>query len=136
MRQVVVLLTLVFLAGSVGAAEDNLKNIMQGLGNNFVQIIESLLTGDRDQLIIAAEKIAQHPEIPEYQRILIAAELENEMPQFARFDQMVHSLSLELQKKGLTSTEQELRSNTQEMLSACLACHTAYKSRVSSVLER
>ena len=71
MRKVVFFIALISLAVPVGAAEDNLKNIMQGLGHNFTQIVEALLVGDREHLVEAAGKIAQHPEIPGYQRVLI-----------------------------------------------------------------
>ncbi|MBL4580488.1 MAG: hypothetical protein JKY29_01605 [Gammaproteobacteria bacterium] len=135
MRKIVFFITLVCLAVPVGAAEDNLKNIMQGLGHNFAQIVDALLVGDREQLVQAAGKIAQHPEIPAYQRILIAEELGEKIAQFAQFDQVVHSLSLGLQETGLVATEAELLASTQEMLTACLSCHTAYKGRISPILE-
>ena len=135
MRKVVFFIALISLAAPVGAAEDNLKNIMQGLGQNFVQIVEALLVGDRELLVQAAAKIAEHPEIPNYQRALIAEELGEEIAQFAQFDQVVHSLSLGLQEKGLVLTEQELLRNTQEMLTACSSCHAAYKDRLSHILE-
>ena len=135
MRKVVAFITLISLAAPLGAAEDNLKNIMQGLGHSFVQIVEALLVGDREHLVQAAGKIAQHPEIPDYQRVLIAEELGEEIAQFAKFDQVVHSLSLGLQEKGLVTTELELLVDTQEMLTACFSCHAAYKDRISLILE-
>lgn len=135
MRKVVFFIALISLAVPVGAAEDNLKNIMQGLGHNFTQIVEALLVGDREHLVEAAGKIAQHPEIPGYQRVLIAEELGEEIAQFAQFDQVVHSLSLGLQEKGLVATELELLRNTQEILTACFSCHAAYKDRISPILE-
>ena len=135
MRKVVFFITLIFLAVPVGAAEGNLKNIMQGLERNFTQLVEALLVGDREQLVEAAGEIAQHPEIPGYQRVLIAEELGEEIAQFAQFDQVVHSLSLGLQEKGLVMTEPELLRNTQEILAACFSCHVAYKGRISPILE-
>ena len=135
MRKVVFFIALISLAVPVGAAEDNLKNIMQGIGQNFSQIVDALLVGDRELLVQAAGKIAKHPEIPDYQKALIAGELGEEIAQFAQFDQLVHSLSLGLEERGLGATEQELLRDTQEMLTACSSCHTAYKERISPILE-
>ena len=135
MRKVAFFITLISLAVPVGAAEGNLKNIMQGLEDNFVQIVEALLAGDRENLVQAAGKIAQHTEIPDFQRVLIAEELGEEIAQFAQFDRVVHSLSLGLEEKGLVITDLELLRNTQEILTACFSCHAAYKDRISPILE-
>ncbi|GJM11912.1 MAG: hypothetical protein DHS20C12_03150 [Pseudohongiella sp.] len=135
MKKVIVLIALASLAVPLVAAEDDLKSIMQGLGENFAQIVEALLTGDRENLVRSAQKIAEHPEIPAYQRILIAEELGEEISRFAEFDRMVHSLALEIQEKGLVSAELEILGDTQEMLTACFSCHAAYKDRVSPLLE-
>lgn len=135
MRKVIFFVALISIAVPVGAAENSLKSIMQGLGHDFSQLVEALLVGDRELLIQAAGKIAQHPEIPSYQKKLIAEELGEEIAQFAQYDQAVHSLSLRLQEKGLVSTEQELLGNTQDILTACSSCHAAYKDRISPILE-
>ena len=135
MRRVVFFIALISLPAPIGAAEDNLKNIMLGLGQSFAQIVEALLVGDRENLVQAARNIAQHPEIPDYQRVLIAGELGGEIAQFAQFDQAVHALSLGLEEKGLVTTDLELLRSTQELLTACFSCHAAYKDRISLILE-
>ncbi|PCJ19917.1 MAG: hypothetical protein COA96_16095 [SAR86 cluster bacterium] len=134
MGRTVVFLVLVAFLAPLNAAEVNLKNIMRELETNLLIIIESLLVDDREQLVLAAKEIAQHPPIPVSQRMLIAEELGDEMAQFAQFDQVVHSLSLELEERGLLNSEPELIRRVQEILSACVSCHSVYKSRIASVL--
>jgi hypothetical protein len=122
-------------AGSVAmASEPTLKEIMQGLHDNQSELTGGLLSGDADRVSLAATGIAEHPAIAERERLIIVATLGPEMPAFGQYDQRVHSLSLSISDAAKQGDLARAEREAQEMLSACFACHTAYKDRVSEAL--
>lgn len=116
------------------ASEPDLKEIMQGLRNNTVSILDALLIDDFDAVAVAANEIAHHPGIPPAQVQLVAKELGAEMPAFKQFDQQVHDLSLSILAAAKQQDRARAVADYQHMLNGCLACHAAYKERVSKVL--
>ncbi len=114
--------------------EPDLKTIMQGLRNNTVSMLDGLLTDDLDAVAVAANGIASHPSIPGAQVQLVARELGPEMPAFKQFDQQVHDLSLSIMAAAKEQDRARAIADYQHMLNGCLACHAAYKDRVSKVL--
>jgi hypothetical protein len=116
------------------AAEPNLKEIMQGLRDDVVEITDGLLTDDFTKVAHGAARIANHPRIPAEQVQLVAAELGTEMPTFKQFDNSVHELSLSLATAAEEKNRNKAAAIYQRMLSGCLACHAAYKDRVAAVL--
>jgi hypothetical protein len=128
-------LMLIF-APSVGMTSEapELKEIMQGLRNNLVEISDGLLTDDFDKVARGADAIAGHPTIPSWQVKLVAAELGSEMASFKRLDTLVHDLSLEIGAAANTHDRDDVISGYQQVLEGCLACHSTYKERVAAVL--
>ena len=114
--------------------EPDLKKIMQGLRDDTVSMLDGLLTDDLDAVAVAANGIAQHPSIPGTQVQLVARELGAEMPAFKQFDQQVHDLSLSILAAAKEGNRERAIADYQHMISGCLACHAAYKKRVSKVL--
>lgn len=127
-------LCLLFAAWSVMSAEPDLKGIMQGLRDDVSAITDGLLTDDFDKVAVGAGNIASHPKIPAAQVQLVAAELGAEMATFKGFDTAVHDLSLSIAAAAAESDGALAFRQFQQMLSNCMACHTAYKDRVASVL--
>ena len=130
-------LMLIF-APSVGTTSEatDLKEIMQGLRNNLVDISDGLLTDDFEKITNAADAIAAHPRIPPWQVKLVAAELGSEMAAFKRLDTVVHDLSLEIRAAATAHDRDGAISAYQQMFEGCLACHSTYKERVAAVLSR
>jgi hypothetical protein len=128
------MLIFVPMVGMTGEASD-LKGIMQGLRNNLVEISDGLLTDDFEKIAQGADAIAAHPRIPSWQVKLVAAELGSEMAAFKQLDTLVHDLALEIKTAATTYDRDDAISGYQRLLEGCLACHSAYKERVATVLD-
>jgi hypothetical protein len=121
---------------SMSGEGSDLKEIMQGLRNNLVDISDGLLTDDFEKIAHGADAIAGHPQIPPSQVKLVAAELGSEMATFKQLDTLVHDLSLEITAAATTHDRDDAISGYQRLLEGCLACHGSYKERVAAVLIR
>ncbi len=122
------------IALSATAAETNLKEIMQGLRDDVVEIADGLLADDFTRVAHGAARIANHPRIPPDQVQLVAAELGAEMAAFEQIDTSVHDLSLSIAAAAEAKDRARAIADYQRMLSGCFACHAAYKDRVGTVL--
>lgn len=111
-----------------------LKEIMQGLRNDLVNIGDGLLVDDFDLLAGGARGIAEHPKIPPDQVTLVAMELGAEMAAFKQLDTQVHNLAIQAQAAAEASNRDAAFRRYQEITASCLACHAAYKERVAGVL--
>jgi hypothetical protein len=111
-----------------------LKEIMQGLRDDLVEITDGLLVDDFEQVARGAMAIAEHPRIPAAQVQLVAAELGPEMAAFKQLDTLVHDLSLEISAAARALDRNAAISGYQQMIEGCFACHAAYKERVAAVL--
>ncbi len=134
----VTIITLTFstLTVSASAAEPSLKQIMQGLRDNLIEITDGLLIDDFDRIEQGANGIAQHPQIAPPQVKRVAKELGSEMPQFKQFDVQVHNLSLSIAAAAREKNSDVVWAEYQPLVSGCLGCHEAFKDRVSEVLAR
>ncbi len=128
-------LVLILAPTAITAGEaTGLKEIMQGLRNNLVDISDGLLTDDFEQVARGATAIAGHPQIPSTQVQLVAAELGSEMAAFKQLDNLVHDLSLEINAAASAFDRGAAISGYQRLIEGCLACHSTYKERVAAVL--
>lgn len=124
------------LAPTVAMTGDasSLKEIMQGLRTNLIEISDGLLTDNFELVAHGATSIAEHPEIPAAQVQLVAAELGPEMAAFKQLDGFVHDLSLEIGAAAQALDRDVAISSYQRMIEGCLDCHRTYKERVAAVL--
>ena len=120
---------------AVTGESTSLKEIMQGLRNNVVDISDGLLMDDFEQVARGAIAISKHPRIPADQVQLVAQELGPEMPAFKALDTVVHDLSLEINAAAKARDSAAAITAYQRMLDGCFACHAAYKERVATVLQ-
>lgn len=114
--------------------EPNLKEIMQDLRNNMVEIADGLFADDFDRIANGAMGIAQHARIPASQVTLVADELGPEMGAFKMFDEEVHGLSVSMTAAAREHDRDAVIVSYQRMVEGCLACHRTFKDRVSKVL--
>lgn len=119
---------------AVTATEPSLKEIMQGLRNNLVEITDGLLVDDFDRVVQSATGIAQHAPIAAPQVKRIADELGPEMRAFKQFDEQVHALSVSMATAGREKDRDAVIIGYQRMVNGCLACHAAFKDRVAEAL--
>jgi cytochrome c556 len=122
------------IAITATAAEPTLREIMQDLRDNLVEITDGLLTDDFDRVAQGATGIAQHAPISAPQAKRIANELGPEMPAFKQFDQQVHTLSVSIATASKAKDREAVISHYQRLVDGCLGCHAAFKARVSKVL--
>ena len=124
------------LAPTVAMTDDapSLKEIMQGLRNNLVEISDGLLTDDFELVAQGAASIAEHPKIPAAQVQLVAAELGPEMAAFKQLDNLVHDQSLEIGVAAKALDRDAAISSYQRMIVGCFDCHRTYKERVAAIL--
>lgn len=125
-----ILLPLQMLAGEPA----NLKEIMQQLRQNFLDVSDGFLMDDFAKVAEGALAIAEHPRVPETDAQRIADELGAEMPVFTNFDVQVHELSLEMYEAARDGDRVAALEAYQGMVAACVACHTAYRERVGAAL--
>jgi len=128
------LMILLVPAIAVTGDATSLKEIMQGLRNDVVDISDGLLTDDFEIVARGAIAIAEHPHIPAAQVQLVSQELGAEMPAFKQFDTVVHDLSLVIHAAAEAHDRDAAAMAFHQMLDGCLACHAAYKERVATVL--
>jgi cytochrome c556 len=133
-RYFLIIILISTIALSATAAEPNLKEIMQGLRDDVVEISDGLLTDDFTRVAQGAARIANHARIPPDQVKLVAAELGTEMAAFKQIDTSVHDLSLSIAAAAEEKDRARAIADYQRMLSGCFACHAAYKDRVGTVL--
>jgi len=129
-----VVFSVLIMTFAATAAQPNLKEIMQGLRDDAVEIADGLLIDDFDRVALAAAGIADHAQIPPDQVQLVAAELGAEMATFKQFDVSVHDLSLSITEAAENKDYDRAIAEYQRMLSGCFGCHAAYRERVGAVL--
>ena len=131
---VMAVLSVLIMTFAATAAQPNLKEIMQGLRDDAVEIADGLLIDDFDRVALAAAGIANHAQIPPDQVQLVAAELGAEMATFKQFDLTVHDLSLAIAAAAENKDGDRAIADYQQMLLGCFGCHAAYRVRVGAVL--
>ncbi|MEE9320930.1 MAG: hypothetical protein V3U76_10825 [Granulosicoccus sp.] len=124
-----------FTAVSVMADEPDVKEIMESLRDDLVEISDGLLTEDAERVSLAGARIANHAPVPKRERGIIAKELGSEMGKFKQFDELVHELSKSIEQAAKSEDFARMQTHYKEIVSACLECHTAYRERVSASLD-
>lgn len=124
------------MAPTVAMTDDApaLKEIMQELRNNLIEIADGILTDNFEQVAQGAASIAGHPQIAPAQVALVAAALGPEMPAFKRLDNVVHDLSLEISAAAEALDRDAVISGYQRIVEGCVDCHSTYKERVATAL--
>ena len=127
---------MLILASTVAMTGDTppLKEIMQELRNNLVEISDGILTDNFEQVAQGAASIAAHPPIAPAQVTLVAAALGPEMAAFKQLDNVVHDLSLEISAAAEALDRDAVIAGYQRMIEGCADCHSSYKERVAAVL--
>jgi len=117
------------------AADGTLKQVMQQLGENYGSLDRATLLEDFGTAEKAAHAIAFHDKPSMGQRLKIMASLRMEMSDFKKADEKVHDLAIEIEQAAKAKDMPLLIKRQSQMLSACMACHTAYRSRVIDILK-
>jgi len=119
---------------SITAEEGSLKAIMQQLGMDYAAVDEAILKEDLDAVAVAAHGIAFHDTPSLGTKMKLMGSLRSEMKGFKVADEKVHHLALDIEKAAKAEDMKTVIAKQSQMLSACMACHTSFRSRVISIL--
>ena len=113
----------------------SLKEIMQGLRDNLIEISDGLLTDDFEQIAKGATSISGHPKIPAAEVQLVGQDLGPEMATYEQLETLVHDLSLEISVAAKAHDRDAVNSSFQRMIDGCFNCHSKYEERIAAVLK-
>jgi len=120
---------------ATSAAAGSLKQVMQQLGQDYAKLDHAVLIEDFDTAANAAHAIGFHDKPSLGQRMKIMASLRTEMSDFKKADAKVHALSIEIEQAAKAKDMPLLIKRQSQMLSACMACHTSYRSKIVNILK-
>jgi len=119
----------------VQTSEPQLKEIMQGLEEDLAMAAHGIWVQDPQIVQGAAIRIADHPKVTQEQLAVIKLGLGDEIGDFVRLDQAVHSAAVELtESAGASGTMEELLVIYHRIEVGCMTCHSAFQKRVSDAL--
>lgn len=120
---------------SESPADGSLKQIMQQLGHDYSDLNHAILMSDFDGAAKSAHAIAYHDKPAKAQLKRVVSGLGTEMPAFKKADKLVHDLAISIEEAALSKNMSLLIERQSKMLSACVACHTSYRSKVIDLLK-
>lgn len=130
MKKIILFAAAMLLATNVYAGESSLKQVMQQLGSDYSDLDQAIFLEDFDAAAESAHAIAFHDKFSMEQRMKILSTLGTEMPNFKKADGKVHALAIKIEEAARAKDMGLLIQRQSQMLSACMACHTSYRSRV------
>jgi mono/diheme cytochrome c family protein len=119
---------------NITAEKGSLKAIMQQLGMDYAAVDEAILKEDLDAVAVAAHAIAFHDTPSLGTKMKLMGSLRTEMKAFKKADSKVHHLALDIEKAAKAKDMKTVIAKQSQMLSACMACHSSFRSRVISIL--
>ncbi len=119
----------------VTAAAGSLKAIMQQLGVDYTALESAILLQDFDAAGKAAHAMAFHDTPSLGTKMKLMANLRTDMSKFKEADDKVHTLAVETEAAAKAKNMKVLIAKQSQMLSACMACHTSYRSRIIEILK-
>jgi len=117
------------------ASDGTLKKIMQQLGHDYSSLNHAILVENFDAAANSAHSIAYHEKPSLGQRMKILSKLGSEMSAFKNADEKVHGLAIKIEEAAKAKDMPLLIQHQSQMLSACMGCHTIYRSKIVNLLE-
>lgn len=112
-----------------------LKEIMAALEADLIDVGHGLWTDDAALVSEAATRIAEHPTVIPAQMVTIQSVLGDEFSSFAQMDRQVHDGAVALAAAAEARRPiPELFEGYIRIQNGCLACHVAFRPRVSEAL--
>jgi mono/diheme cytochrome c family protein len=120
---------------AITAEEGSLQAVMQQISMDYAAVGEAILNEDLDAVAVAAHAIAFHETPSLGTKMKLMGSLRTEMKAFKKADSKVHHLALDIEKAAKAKDMKTVIAKQSQMLSACMACHTSYRSRVVGILK-
>lgn len=121
-------------AEAASLEDPTLKQIMQALEADMAGVAHGIWLEDREAVRAAAERVADHPRVTPEQMATIQATLGAEFATFAGMDGEVHGASVALRDQAAEASVAELAAGYVRIQQGCVACHAAFRPRVSEAL--
>lgn len=112
-----------------------LKEIMGALEEDLIDVGHGLWVDDASLVSAAATRIAEHPTVLPAQMVTIQSVLGDEFASFAQMDRQVHDGAVALAAAAEAGEPiSDLFEGYVRIQNGCLACHIAFRPRVSEAL--
>lgn len=122
-------------AAAVSPGTLPLKEIMGALEEDLIDVGHGLWMDDAGLVSAAATRIAEHPTVTPAQMVTIQSVLGDEFSSFAQMDRQVHDGAVALAAAAEAGQPiPELFEGYVRIQNGCLACHVAFRPRVSEAL--
>jgi cytochrome c556 len=134
-RFVLVAASVLLAGGSVPARSEEpaqvapleLRQVMQGMGRNMVEIVEAVNHEDWPKAGRAASAIANHPKPPMAERVRVLAFVGADLGKFRGFDEKAEEAAKALQDAASRADGQAVISSFAVLQGSCLGCHQSFR---------
>lgn len=109
----------------------DLPEIMVGLGEESGKLNAGLWAEDFDAIAVAADSIANHPNVSDADRTLIQKALGPDFAEFVKGDKRVHDTGLALSEAAKGRDMPEVLALNAQLQRECVACHTSFRDRLA-----
>ncbi|MDQ6978164.1 MAG: c-type cytochrome [Ghiorsea sp.] len=120
--------------GGITAEEGSLQAVMQQIAMDYAALNDAIFKEDFAKAATAAHAIAFHGTPSLGTKMKLMGSLRTDMKEFKKADHKVHVLATEVEKAAKATDMKTLIAKQSQMLSACMACHASFRSRVIKIL--
>jgi hypothetical protein len=110
---------------------ETLRTVMSGLRGDMIRLSEGLWTGDFRTVAVAAEAVAEHPEVGPEERLRVQTALGGDFPDFVAADRRVHEQAMRVREAALREDTAAVLASLSDLQHGCIACHTTFRERLS-----
>ena len=110
----------------------DLPEIMVGLGEESGRLNTGLWAEDFDAIAVAADSIANHPNVSDADRTLIQQALGPDFAEFVKGDKRLHDTGLALSEAAKGRDMPEVLTLDAQLQRECVACHTSFRDRLAN----
>lgn len=113
----------------------SLLHIMREMGQNLNDVTGGMLRDDYDAVAAAAQSIANHPQPPMEERLIIIGGLGADAGKFRQDDQIVHDAALALKQAAERKNGELLVERYTNLIGGCMSCHGGFRTRVRELTQ-
>jgi hypothetical protein len=110
-----------------GAEPMALRRIMQELGKNMQTVTDGISREDWELVAGTAPRIAEHPQPPLGEKMLILAFVGSDAGRFKQFDGQTHQAAKALEQAARRGDGQAVVAAFSTLQGSCLACHQNFR---------
>ena len=111
----------------------NMKEVMQRISNDMSKLVNHIMKDEYDEILVLAEKVANHDEPPVSHRLRIIAELGLDFTDFKKNDDEVHINAVAMKKAAINKDTTAIIDNYGKVMQSCNNCHKQYRKRIQAL---